>query len=305
MWRGLAWLGRAGQGRARHGNKEEIMVDVSKTIAPKSDQLNADDLIAGPKTITITRVTGHEDSDQPVWIFFDGDRGKPYKPGLSMRRVLVLVWGQDSDDYIGRSMTLYNDPEIKFGGIKVGGIRISHMSHISKAVGLMLTSTRGKKAQHTVKPLLTDPKEAAMSAAEEAARDGAAAFADFWNSPRGKECRDLIRPELDRLKSIAVEADEAKKSLSQRIRESEQQDDQKPSDASPPQADASPAPADEDGPHWTAGIARDQGFPGAAEFDEGKAARVDGKPLEDCPYKDEPEKAADWIGGWEAGDDSE
>ena len=40
-------------------------IDISKTIAPKSDQLNADDLIAGPKTITVTGVKLVAE-DQPV-----------------------------------------------------------------------------------------------------------------------------------------------------------------------------------------------------------------------------------------------
>ena len=32
------------------------MIDLSRTVAPKSDQLNADDLIAGPRTIVVTAV---------------------------------------------------------------------------------------------------------------------------------------------------------------------------------------------------------------------------------------------------------
>ena len=52
-------------------------IDISKTIAPKSDQLNADDLIAGPKTITVTGIKLVAE-DQPVAIHFEGDDGKPY-----------------------------------------------------------------------------------------------------------------------------------------------------------------------------------------------------------------------------------
>lgn len=128
------------------------MTDLSQTIEPKSDQLNADDLIAGDRIVTITRVTG-QSGDQPISVFFDGDNGKPYKPCKSMRRVLVMVWGKDGNAYAGRSMTLYNDPEVKFGGIAVGGIRISHMSHIDSDVKLMLTTTRGKKSPYHVRML--------------------------------------------------------------------------------------------------------------------------------------------------------
>lgn len=100
-------------------------MDLSQTIIPKSDQLNADDLIGGTRTIRISSVSAGN-AEQPVVIHFDGDNGRPYKPGKSMRRVLVCLWGNDSAAYIGRRLTLYRDPSVKFGGEDVGGIRISH-----------------------------------------------------------------------------------------------------------------------------------------------------------------------------------
>lgn len=106
------------------------MTDLSQTITPKSDQLNADDLIAGPRTIKVTKATVNQGAEQPASIFFEGDNGKPYKPGLSMRRVLVRAWGVNASAYVGRRMTLYRDDNVKFGGVAVGGIRISHMSDI-------------------------------------------------------------------------------------------------------------------------------------------------------------------------------
>lgn len=130
------------------------MVDLSQFIAPKSDQLNADDLIGGSRTVTVTRVKGEaSDKDQPISIFFEGDNSKPFKPCKSMRRVLVEVWGKDGREYAGRSMTLYRDPEVTFGGIKVGGIRISHMSHIDRSKTVMLTITRARRKPMEIKPL--------------------------------------------------------------------------------------------------------------------------------------------------------
>ena len=32
------------------------MIDMASTVVPKSDQLNADDLIAGPRDIVVTRL---------------------------------------------------------------------------------------------------------------------------------------------------------------------------------------------------------------------------------------------------------
>lgn len=127
-------------------------INMRDTVAPKSDQLNSDDLIGTTKTIKITSVK-HCGGDQPIAIHFDGDNGKPYKPCKSMRRVLIHAWGDNGADYVGKSLTLYCDPEVKFGGIKVGGIRISHMSDITRAMDIALTATRGKRTPYRIEPL--------------------------------------------------------------------------------------------------------------------------------------------------------
>lgn len=127
-------------------------VNMRETVQPKSDQLNADDLIGTTITIKITAVK-HCGGDQPIAIHFEGDNGKPYKPCKSMRRVLIHAWGDDGAAYVGKRATLYCDPEVKFGGIKVGGIRISHLSDISRTMDIALTATRGKRTPYQVKPL--------------------------------------------------------------------------------------------------------------------------------------------------------
>ena len=81
------------------------MNDMAATIIPKSDQLNADDLIAGSMTITITDVTIRPGTEQPISIHYEGDNGKPYKACKSMCRVMVTAWGPDSKKYVGRSLT--------------------------------------------------------------------------------------------------------------------------------------------------------------------------------------------------------
>lgn len=129
------------------------MNDMSKVIVPKSDQINADDLISGPITITIKGVDIRPGTEQPVSIYFEGDNGKPWRPCKSMSRVLVSAWGPDAKAYIGRSVTLYRDPKVKWGGMEVGGIRVSHLSHIERDMVMALTATKGKRAPHTVMPL--------------------------------------------------------------------------------------------------------------------------------------------------------
>lgn len=134
-------------------------MDMHQTIVPKSDQLNADDLIGREMTIKITGVDIKGGQEQPVSISFDGDGGKPYKACKSMCRVMVSVWGADSKKYVGRSMTLYRDPKVKWGGMEVGGIRISHMSDISEDMTMALTMTRANKKPFTVRPLIPAKEE--------------------------------------------------------------------------------------------------------------------------------------------------
>jgi hypothetical protein len=134
------------------------VTDLRRTIAPKSDQLNADDLIGDTKTIKVTKVSLCTEADQPIAINYEGDNGKPYKPCKSMRRVLVQVWGHDGNTFTGRRMTLYRDDKVTFGGAAVGGIRISHVSHIDHDVTMALTATRANRRPFTVKPLSEETK---------------------------------------------------------------------------------------------------------------------------------------------------
>lgn len=141
------------------------MNDMRAVIIPKSDQINADDLIGGPIAITIERVTIRPGTEQPVSIHFVGDSGKPYKPCKSMCRVLVSMWGPDANNYVGRGLTLYADPAVLWGGMKVGGIRISNMTDITEAHTMALTATKGSRKPFTVKPMAKPQAKPAESAA--------------------------------------------------------------------------------------------------------------------------------------------
>lgn len=127
-------------------------MDMAESIAPRSDQINADDLIVGPMTVTIVDVT-QGNPEQPVNVVTKETPGRPYKPSKSMRRVMVAAWDRDSTAYIGQRMTLYRNEKIRFGRDEVGGIEISHMTGLDADLKVSLTATRGKKRLHTVKPL--------------------------------------------------------------------------------------------------------------------------------------------------------
>jgi hypothetical protein len=130
---------------------------MTPTLAAKSNQLTSDDLIAGPMTVKVTEVLPGSDVNRLVVIHFEGDQGKPYLPNVTMRRIIVAAWGKHSTAYIGRSMTLYRNPEVQYGKERVGGIEISHVSDIAAPVSIALTVRRGKKAVFTVQPLKVEP----------------------------------------------------------------------------------------------------------------------------------------------------
>ncbi|WP_346827251.1 hypothetical protein [Serratia inhibens] len=153
-------------------------MDLSRTIIPKSDQLNFEDVQSQCITAVVKSVR-QGNKEQPVFIDLDGYDGRPYKPSKSMRRVLIGGWGNDGHSWAGKSLTLTGDPAVKYGGVAVGGIKISAMSDISDNFSLMLTTSRGKRSEHRVKRLevsqaktekISDPQALLSWFAEEAGK---------------------------------------------------------------------------------------------------------------------------------------
>ena len=185
-----------------------MSLDVSNlrpTIIPKSDQLNADQLVGGPMTVTITEVRVTASDDQPVIIHYQGENGRPYKPCKTMRKVLIFAWGEDGRQWAGRSMTLYNDPSVRFGNAEVGGIRISHMTDIEQPVRVSLAATKGKKALHTIEPLtlvtLDQVKTAISTATNKAGMERAKQLAMQLPGEQIDEALQLYRAKVAELKA--------------------------------------------------------------------------------------------------------
>ena len=182
--------------------------------------MNSDDLISGPRTIRITKVSAWN-AEQPIAVNFEGDNGKPYLPCKSMRRVLVHVWGSDGATYAGRSMTIYRDPEVQFGGLKVGGIRISHMTNMEADIIMSLTASKKSRAPFRVRMLQAakpeprpEPSPAAVMAdalvqdeARATARHGTDAFRAWFKANPDK--RPDANAIMDELRAIAATADTA------------------------------------------------------------------------------------------------
>lgn len=134
-------------------NNQEIN-DLRATITPKSDQLNFEDVQSSSITAVIKGIRAGN-KEQPVFIDLEGFDGRPYKPSKSMRRVLIGGWGSDGHSWVGKSLTLIGDSAVRFGGVAVGGIKVSEMSDIEDNFSLMLTTSRGKRSEHRVKRIAT------------------------------------------------------------------------------------------------------------------------------------------------------
>lgn len=132
------------------------MNDMVAVTAPKSDQWNFDDFQAEVRTFKITGVKVRPGTEQPVDVLLEGTE-KFYRPCKSMMRCMVAVWGADSSKYVGKSFTLYGDPKVRWGGMEVGGLRISHMSDLSEPLTMALTATKGSRKPFTVRPLVVEP----------------------------------------------------------------------------------------------------------------------------------------------------
>ena len=145
-------------------------------IQPKTDQLNADSLVGGPRTITITRVTTRATPEQPVSVYFEGDDGKPWKPCKSMMRLMVEAWSANATHWLGQTVELYLDRKVKWAGAEVGGIRIRAMSGIASDRTFAVTVSQGKREPMRVKRL--DGKATAVQAEPAGDATSKAASAD-------------------------------------------------------------------------------------------------------------------------------
>jgi hypothetical protein len=135
-------------------------MDLTKALAPKSDQLDFADLDgSAPQVFTITSVSenGSELADQqPVNIGL-AEFPRVWRPSKGMLRVLADNWGKKTEDWVGRRVELYGDPNVYFGKEKRGGTRISRLSHISGPKKTLVNPRGGNGAYWSVKPLPDAP----------------------------------------------------------------------------------------------------------------------------------------------------
>lgn len=183
------------------------MNDMSAVIVAKSDQWNADDFVEGPRTFTIEDVQIRPGTEQPVQIKLAGTN-KFFRPCKTVSRILVAAWGADANVYRGRSVTLYTDSGVTWGGMKVGGIRVSHMSHIAVPLVIALQEKKGSRKMTTIQPLKVPHPDTMRQGIgiEEAAKriadaDTMDALRDVWVSDDVKPYQKQLKPDLDARKA--------------------------------------------------------------------------------------------------------
>lgn len=152
-------------------------MDITEALAPTSDQLDAIELVQ-PRTFTIDSGSGlGKREGKTVAEIRLVDFPRVWRPSKGMLDVLAACWGTDAKQWPGRQVTLYNDPDVMFGREKVGGIRISHLSHIDRArdVTIRATGGAGRKRTWHVEPLT---ERAATASPSEPTVDEVAACED-------------------------------------------------------------------------------------------------------------------------------
>lgn len=190
---------------------------LSETIVAKSDQLNAEDLVSGPRIITVTTIKAMPLGNEQPWVIeYEGANGRPWKPSKAAMRILASeeAWGDldipdgggISNGWAGRQVEVFNNPEVIYAGKKCGGIRVSGMSHIKNAFVARVTERRGSKTEYKIR-VLTEAQAAPQQdfktekdALTIAAESGMAALVDAWKSIT-PQARDALAAHKDSLKA--------------------------------------------------------------------------------------------------------
>ena len=125
------------------------------TAEPRSDQINFEDFISGPKVYTIGGVrVGTAEQKYDIQL---QEEQRVWRPPLTVLRTLIACWGDDATVWQGRQVELYGDPSIRFGKDAVGGIRIKALSHLDEPKTVTVTVARGKRQKITIQPLQVTP----------------------------------------------------------------------------------------------------------------------------------------------------
>lgn len=129
-------------------------------IEIKSDQFNYEHFLAGPKTFKVAKIGSKKDQGKKkLLIYMEGHESTPFVPCLGMIKCLSSAegWGDKLAEWVGRSITLFGDSKVMFGSKELGGVRISHISHIAADYETKITERRGVRIDYLICKLDTAP----------------------------------------------------------------------------------------------------------------------------------------------------
>lgn len=136
-----------------------MIVDIKKN----TDQLNYEDFLGGvTRIVTIAKVEkGRKEAQYDIAIEEDD---RYWRPPATILKLLKLAYGEEAANWVGKRAMLYGDPDVKMKGVKVGGIRVSHLSHLDGPLTAPLTVTRGQTAVFTIQPLVETARKSTPKA---------------------------------------------------------------------------------------------------------------------------------------------
>lgn len=125
-------------------------------IEIKTDQLNYEHFLGGSITFKVSRIGSKKDQGKKkLLIYMEGHEGTPFVPCMGMIKCLSSPdgWGEKLADWVGRSITLFGDSKVMFGAKEIGGVRVSHISHIAADYVTKITERRGVRIDYLIRKL--------------------------------------------------------------------------------------------------------------------------------------------------------
>lgn len=132
-------------------------MNIREFVKIKGDRLNFEDFIMGSQDFTIVKLGRKVDGGQPrLLMFFEGREETPYWVSKGMVKCLSNPegWGNSEfSEWVGRKVRLFGEPSVMYAGKELGGVRISHISHISQPYSTKITERRGVRIDYAISPL--------------------------------------------------------------------------------------------------------------------------------------------------------
>ena len=124
----------------------------------KGEYISAVELNNNRPTLTIAKISisrvedekKKREVDKPVMWFKEIDRGWMYCKTTG--HCMAAMFGNNDDAWIGKRVTLYADPEVRFGSEQVGGIRIAGSPDIAKPLTVRIKFPKKKAFEVQLAP---------------------------------------------------------------------------------------------------------------------------------------------------------